>query len=922
MAIVIADQFNLEVNKSLDDRLVVDSTTTLYSKFNNLNSYIGMMVYVEAENAYYSLNEYTEAGNADSTCWSKIMSVSGDGETSVDHATSADQATSDSEGQNIAETYVKEIGLTTLKDSISLGDSGSDYSILVTKGDGTDYKVNIPLFTSSKDGLVPSPGASNTTKYLRGDGTWATPANTDTKVTNTLNTTSKAYITGTTSNTTNTGTQIFNTDHYIQGDSLYSNKIVPVIIKNANLGQGIYMGIKDNENNVITNNIVIGTDFDSGSNTPFIESEDNPYKNILNPSYVYHDSYYRIHFTNDIYGGDLVKHSVDGVIESTTLSKHWAIHQDGAASFNSIIVGGHIEYGKPGEDGLVIDQSNIYRAPLNSEIEANIHMSWENVHMYGASAVAMYTGGTLDHDNPKAEGNSYIYLDGSMGNIDIHSDGGADIDISGDSGAISITSNEDFRVDARGMYLTSTGTMEFKGNSKFKNSNGTILIQVNSDDTVKLRNSQGTNLLLSGTGIVSELESHTFRNKNSGDVALILDRGTKSNFKIINDGALHFQTDYTSTKGEYFDVLSINNNNGNATFKGTVTAPKFIGGLETQGAMIDTDGGNIFTIGGKIITDGGSINLSDGDTSKGSITGANTVSADEFIGALTGNADTATKLKTARTIALSGAATGTATSFDGTKNITIPVTTLDATKLTGMIPIASIPQGALERLVPVANQAARFALTADNVQLGDTVKEQDTGKMYYVVDTSKLNSEDGYEVYTAGAASSVPWSGITGKPSTFTPSSHTQAISTITGIKDLTIKLGSSGSTQTYNPSTALNLEVTPASIGAATSGHNHNTTYLKLSGGTMTGDLNMNGHHISNVGTIAISNRLFVDRISISPVNSTGGLLLENHLNMNNQNIIQVGTVSATTLEGSLTTDNLVDGDEELIIFGGTALD
>lgn len=39
--------------------------------------------------------------------------------------------------------------------------------------------------------------------------------NTDTKVTNTLATTTKAYITGTTSNTTNTGTQVFDTGVYL-----------------------------------------------------------------------------------------------------------------------------------------------------------------------------------------------------------------------------------------------------------------------------------------------------------------------------------------------------------------------------------------------------------------------------------------------------------------------------------------------------------------------------------------------------------------------------------------------------------------------------------------------------------------------------------------------------------------------------------
>ena len=50
---------------------------------------------------------------------------------------------------------------------------------------------------------------------------------------------------------------------------------------------------------------------------------------------------------------------------------------------------------------------------------------------------------------------------------------------------------------------------------------------------------------------------------------------------------------------------------------------------------------------------------------------------------ITGNSGTATTLETARTIAISGGATGTATSFNGSQNITIPVTSLDATKLSG-----------------------------------------------------------------------------------------------------------------------------------------------------------------------------------------------------------------------------------------------
>ena len=48
---------------------------------------------------------------------------------------------------------------------------------------------------------------------------------------------------------------------------------------------------------------------------------------------------------------------------------------------------------------------------------------------------------------------------------------------------------------------------------------------------------------------------------------------------------------------------------------------------------------------------------------------------------VSGNAGTATKLQTGRTIAITGGATGTATAFDGSKNISIPVTSLNAMQL-------------------------------------------------------------------------------------------------------------------------------------------------------------------------------------------------------------------------------------------------
>ena len=100
------------------------------------------------------------------------------------------------------------------------------------------------------------------------------------------------------------------------------------------------------------------------------------------------------------------------------------------------------------------------------------------------------------------------------------------------------------------------------------------------------------------------------------------------------------------------------------------------------------------------------------------------------------------------------------------------ITSLNASKLFGTIDIARLPHGALERCVIVEDDTARFALTTAKIQLGDTVKVNKTQKMYFVIDDSKLSSEAGYSVYTAGTATSVPWSGVTGKPSSYPPASH------------------------------------------------------------------------------------------------------------------------------------------------------
>lgn len=110
------------------------------------------------------------------------------------------------------------------------------------------------------------------------------------------------------------------------------------------------------------------------------------------------------------------------------------------------------------------------------------------------------------------------------------------------------------------------------------------------------------------------------------------------------------------------------------------------------------------------------------------------------------------------------------------------IVSLEASKITGIINIDNLPKSVIERLHVVANLEAMFQLTTATVQAGDTVKTEDTGRMYYVVDEENLNNENGYQVYTAGSAASVPWSGVTDKPNEFNPAAHTHTTADINGL--------------------------------------------------------------------------------------------------------------------------------------------
>lgn len=183
---------------------------------------------------------------------------------------------------------------------------------------------------------------------------------------------------------------------------------------------------------------------------------------------------------------------------------------------------------------------------------------------------------------------------------------------------------------------------------------------------------------------------------------------------------------------------------------------------------------------------------------------------------------------------------------------------LSADKITsGTIDIARLPKGALERLFVVATEAA--AMAAD-VQEGDTVKVTgNSNKMYFCVSDPKATGATFatcFTEYTAGSATSVPWSGVTGKPAfaTVATSGKYDDLSgkpTIPSVGDGTITINQAGKkigSFTVNQSGNTTIDLTDS-----------DTTYTSksaVSGGTdvslvTTGEKATWNAKTSNTGTI-----------------------------------------------------------------------
>lgn len=174
------------------------------------------------------------------------------------------------------------------------------------------------------------------------------------------------------------------------------------------------------------------------------------------------------------------------------------------------------------------------------------------------------------------------------------------------------------------------------------------------------------------------------------------------------------------------------------------------------------------------------------------LAGYGITSADSLFASI--NAGTATKLQTARTIA--------GVSFDGSANISIPYANLTGLPTLGSLAakstitwtsdITGVPTGLSQISQPSAH---------GNIKLGSTIVGGWHGIEFSDSDVTRLLVSGGagsdFGIYdnggwrvkwTRGGAlvtGSVPWSLLTGVPSTFTPSAHTHSSLTNTGIAPL-----------------------------------------------------------------------------------------------------------------------------------------
>lgn len=180
----------------------------------------------------------------------------------------------------------------------------------------------------------------------------------------------------------------------------------------------------------------------------------------------------------------------------------------------------------------------------------------------------------------------------------------------------------------------------------------------------------------------------------------------------------------------------------------------------------------------------------------------------------TANAASASKLATARSITLAGDLSGSV-SFDGSANVTLTAAVVDDSHAHVIANVDGL-QLALDAKAPLASPAltgtpsAPTAISGTNTtQVATTAFVQQAIVDFGPGDMLKAayDANNDGKVDAAEVADAAPWAGITGKPTSFTPASHSHPISQVTGLQaalDVKAALASPALTGTPTAPTAV----------------------------------------------------------------------------------------------------------------------
>jgi len=184
------------------------------------------------------------------------------------------------------------------------------------------------------------------------------------------------------------------------------------------------------------------------------------------------------------------------------------------------------------------------------------------------------------------------------------------------------------------------------------------------------------------------------------------------------------------------------------TSLGTLTALQ-VDNLNLNGNTISSTSGALNltpTTGSAIVLDG-TISVD-----AGVVTGATSITSTSFVGALTGNAATATKWATARNLSLTGDATATLSSVDGTAAVSAALTLATVNSNVGSF-------GSTTAIPVVTVNAKGLVTAASTVALATTLNVAgDTGSEGIALLTETLDLEGGTGVTTVASTNKVSFS--------------------------------------------------------------------------------------------------------------------------------------------------------------------